>query len=43
MLEAVDKVAEEHERNVPLFLLLVIGGMVCSHFGVFNRKPRVGE
>ena len=25
MLEAVDKVAEEHERNVPLFLLLVKG------------------
>jgi len=25
MLEAADKVAEEHERNVPLFLLLVKG------------------
>jgi DNA repair protein RecO (recombination protein O) len=25
MLEAVDRVAEEHERNVPLFLLLVKG------------------
>jgi DNA repair protein RecO (recombination protein O) len=25
MLEAVDKVAEEHERNVPLFMLLVKG------------------
>ena len=25
MLEATDKVAEEHERNVPLFLLLVKG------------------
>ena len=25
MLEAVDRVAEEHERNVPLFLLLVRG------------------
>jgi DNA repair protein RecO (recombination protein O) len=25
MLEAVDRVAEEHERNVPLFMLLVRG------------------
>ena len=25
MLEAVDKVAEEHERNVRLFLLLLAG------------------
>jgi recombinational DNA repair protein (RecF pathway) len=25
MLEAVDKVAEEHERNVRLFMLLLTG------------------
>lgn len=26
---------------ISILLLLVIGGMLCSHFGVFNRKPRV--